>query len=225
MKILIIEDNRSIAHSLRKHLSQEYVVETASKAQMGLQKIATTKYAAIVLDLGLPDINGLQVCRTIRESGDSTPILVLTGIDSVNSRVTLLRSGADDYLTKPFDSEELKARIGALSRRRNKTIENSIITLHDVSMDVVKREVTRSGRKIVLRRKEFDILKYLLINKGRSVTREMILDNVWETGTESWNNTIDVHIKYLRDKIDRPFSFPIIKTAYGIGYSVDDSQE
>lgn len=225
MKLLIIEDNRAITYSLRNHLSKEYVVETASKAQSGLQKAATTNYAAIVLDLGLPDMNGLEVCRTIRESGNMTPILVLTGVDTVDSRVALLRSGADDYLTKPFDSEELKARIGALSRRRNKAIADTVIGTRDLAMDIVKREVTRANVKIHLRRKEYDILKYLLLNKGRAVTREMILDNVWENGTESWNNTIDVHIKYLRDKIDRPFDVPLIKTAYGIGYMVDDSQE
>jgi DNA-binding response OmpR family regulator len=225
MKILIIEDNKTIAHSLRRQLAEEYIVEIATRAEAGLQKAAQGDYGVILLDLGLPDKSGLEVCKALRNGGNNTPILVLTGIDTIDSRVSLLRSGADDYLTKPFNSEELKARILALSRRRGTEISEKVITFKDVTIDTVRREVQRGEIKIDLRRKEYDILEYLIANKGRAVSREMIMNNVWESGKESWNNTIDVHVKHLRDKIDRPFAIPLIKTAYGIGYMVDDSLE
>jgi two-component system copper resistance phosphate regulon response regulator CusR len=223
MKILIIEDNREIARSLRKQLADDYVVEVATRAAMGLQKASANKYAVILLDLGLPDKSGLEVCRILRDRNDNTPILVLTAIDTVESRVSLLHSGADDYLCKPFNIAELRARIFALSRRQHRVLSDNTIIFKDVEINTVRREVMRSGKKINLRRKEYDILEYLIANKGRAVSREMIMNNVWESGKESWNNTIDVHIKHLRDRLDRPFDTKIIKTAYGIGYSVDDS--
>lgn len=225
MKLLIIEDNKTIAHSLRRQLAEDYVIEIATKAETGLQKALHNEYAVIILDLGLPDKSGLEVCKSLRGAGNTTPLLILTGIDTIDSRVSLLRSGADDYLTKPFNTEELKARIIALSRRRDTNIAERVITYKDVTIDTVRREVHRSGVKIDLRRKEYDIFEYLITNKGRAVSREMIMNNVWESGKESWNNTIDVHVKHLRDKVDRPFATPLIKTAYGIGYMVDDNQE
>ncbi len=225
MKILIIEDNKTIARSLKRQLHEEYVVEVANTADVGMHKATQSEYTVIILDLGLPDKSGLDVCKALRTSGNNTPILVLTGTDNVDSRVSLLRSGADDYLTKPFNSEELKARVLALSRRFGTEIAQKIITFKDVTIDTIRREVHRGPEKIDLRRKEYDILEYLISNKGRAVSREMIMNNVWESGKESWNNTIDVHIKHLRDKVDRPFATPLIKTAYGIGYMVDDSSE
>lgn len=136
--------------------------------------------------------------------------------------VKLLNSGADDYITKPFNGEALKARVAALLRRGQEMREEKIITVCDMTINVTRREVQRGGVIIPLRRKEFDILEYLVSNHGRVLTRTMIIDHVWEAGTESWNNTVDVHIKYLRDKIDRPFEKPLIKTAYGVGYMIDD---
>lgn len=224
MKLLIIEDNRSVAQALRRQLSHEYIVELAYSAESGLQKLQANTYAVVLLDLSLPDKDGLTICKEVRASGLAVPILVLTGIDTVDSRVSLLRSGADDYLTKPFEIAELTARIAALSRRKDKVLADSIITFRDVSIDTIKREVVRAGVKVELRRKEYDILRYLIANAGRMVSREMIMQHVWESGRESWNNTIDVHIKHLRDRIDRPFEVPLIKTVYGIGYMVDDGQ-
>jgi DNA-binding response OmpR family regulator len=225
MKLLIIEDNKTIARALQRHLSDEYVVEVASCAEVGLDKAAQSEYVVIVLDLGLPDMSGEEVCGTLRGLGNNTPLLILTGTDTIEARVSLLRSGADDYLTKPFNAEELKARVAALSRRRSTKISRKVIRFGDVTIDTVHREVHRGTIRINLRRKEYDILEYLVANKGRAVTREMIMNNVWESDKESWNNTIDVHVKHLRDKIDRPFAVPFIKTAYGIGYMVDDSFE
>ena len=176
----------------------------------------------IVLDLSLPDKSGYDVCRSIRLAQISTPIIILTGATDVTSRVTLLNAGADDYLTKPFSVAELRARLGALLRRSPTPISTEIFQVQDLVVDPHRRRVERGGVQIMLRRKEFDILEYLMRNRGRPVTRSMILDHAWDGTKDTWNNTVDVHIKHLRDKVDRPFGSPLIRTAYGIGYMIDD---
>jgi two-component system OmpR family response regulator len=134
----------------------------------------------------------------------------------------MLDIGADDYLHKPFYVGELQARIRALLRRSNSIVSGPVIRVGDLSLDTARREVARAGQSIELRRKEFDILEYMMHNRGTVVTRTMIINNNWEAGADRWNNTVDVHIKYLRDKIDRPFDKKLIKTAYGVGYMIDD---
>jgi len=151
----------------------------------------------------------------------NAPILILTRLTSMSLRVKLLDMGADDYLTKPFDGEELRARVTALARRQHLTYISPVLTFCDLVIDIQQRKVYRSGIHVPLRRKEFDILAYLVNNRGRVLTREMILTHAWGAGKTCWSSTVDVHIKHLRDKIDRPFSFPLIKTAYGIGYQID----
>ncbi|MEO8785045.1 MAG: response regulator transcription factor, partial [Candidatus Saccharimonadales bacterium] len=160
----------------------------------------------------------------IRSNGIKTPILVLTGSDDVNTKVAMLDIGADDYLLKPFYIGELQARLRALRRRSNvtKTRPSDVLTIGDLRLDSARRLVEREGQQIKLRRKEFDILEYLMINSGTVVTRAMIISTIWDSQVERWNNTVDVHIKYLRDKIDRPFKQKLIKTAYGVGYMIDD---
>lgn len=222
MKIIFIEDNRLIARSVQERLHSLGPIDIAGTGKLGLQKIKENKYGLIMLDLGLPDMNGLKVCKLLREREVTTPILILTATDDTASKVELLNAGADDYLLKPFDAEELKARVIALSRRRGKTYNHSIMNLLDLTINSISREATRGGVRIPLRKKEFDILEYLVENKGRSVTREMIFNRVWDTSQESWGNTIDVHIKHIRDKVDTPFAIPLIKTVHGIGYMVDD---
>jgi DNA-binding response OmpR family regulator len=224
MKLLLVEDNRPLADRLKKRLSEHFIVDAVHNGTDGLEHVRSNSYDAIVLDLTLPDMTGLQVCRTIREEGLHIPILILTGIDEVASRVELLDAGADDYLTKPFNTPELRARLQALLRRSSPTYTSGVLTIQDLTLDIDRRYVTRAGDTIDLRRKEFDILEYLVRNRGRVVTRAMILDHVWEANKESWPNTIDVHIKHLRDKVDRPYKVPLIRTAYGIGYLVDDEQ-
>ncbi len=223
MKVLCIDDNRLLMEGVKKHLSHAYIVDTAPNGYEGIEKACAVHYSLILLDLNLPDINGLEVCRILRNSNVKAPILILTVQKDPAISVQLLNCGADDYVTKPFNSEVLKARIAALLRRSHEVSEEKIIKLHDLTMNITRRQVWRSGVTIALRRKEFDILEYLLTNHGRTLTRSMILDHVWEAGTEGWNNTVDVHIKHLRDKIDRPFGRSLIKTAYGIGYMVDDT--
>lgn len=223
MKLLIVEDNHWLAESIQSFLSKEFLVDTASTGEEGLQKASSIQYAVIILDLNLPDINGYDVCQKLRKQQITTPILILTGAKAPEDCVRLLDGGADDYLTKPFNRAELRARIFALTRRRALIPNANLLTVKDLTIDVARRHVNRSGKDIALRRKEFDILEYLVANRGRVVTRQMIIDHAWSGDQQGWNNTVDVHIKHLRDKVDRPFKPALIKTAYGIGYMVDDA--
>jgi len=223
MKLLLIEDNLRLSERITYYLGKSFVVETATTGKEGKAKALLSTYSIIVLDLNLPDMNGHTICKELRAVKIDTPIIIISGINEADSRVALLESGADDYLVKPFDPRELIARIHAVFRRHQDGYNRHIIQVKDLTIDVNRRHVERAGTPISLRRKEFDILEYLVNNRGRAVTRNMILDHVWDTTKESWHNTVDVHIKYLRDKIDRPFESPLIKTAYGVGYMVDDS--
>lgn len=221
MKILHIDDNRMLIYSVKKLLSASYTVDHANTGYEGIQCAKSINYDLILLDLGLPDMDGQQVCSELRSSNVTAPILILTVRKDPHSSVNLLNRGADDYITKPFNGQALKARIAAVLRRSPQVHDEKILTICDLTVNVTRREVQRCGVDIHLRRKEFDILAYLVSNHGRVLTRAMIVDHVWEVGTESWNNTVDVHIKYLRDKIDRPFKKSLIKTAYGVGYMID----
>jgi len=178
------------------------------------------EYGIIILDIGLPDINGRELCAILRSKYD-IPILALTGFQDIATRVEMLDLGVDDYLCKPFDIQELRARIQALGRRRTKPKVSERLTYDELVIDTMTHTVSRSGQDIRLRRKEYEILEYLVINQGRVVTRKMIMDHVWNADTKSWINTVDVHIKHLRDKIDKPFPEAYIKTAYGLGYKLD----
>ncbi|HYG83625.1 MAG TPA: response regulator transcription factor [Verrucomicrobiae bacterium] len=222
MKLLIVEDNQHLSERIKLLFGKSFVIDVVESGNEALSKAASVQYAVIILDLGLPDISGKKVCEKLRAAGNQAAILVLTASKERSDCIALLESGADDYLTKPFDREELQARIKALSRRQAFRLKRNIIKHRDLVIDLDRRHVERSGVPIKLRRKEFDILEYLINNRGRAVTRSMILNHAWETTKDSWSSTVDVHIKYLRDKIDRPFDAPIIKTAYGIGYMVDD---
>lgn len=224
MKILIVEDSKALAERIKNLLTKLYVVDMVHSGKDALNQVDLVNYQAIILDLGLPDMHGLLVCKSLRARHVKVPILILTGIDDVESRVQLLDSGADDYLTKPFNSSELISRVAALLRRQSLPYVDDVIQVGDLEIDSNRRQVRRSGVLIPLRRKEFDILQYLVRNRGRAVSREMILNHAWESNKDSWNGTVDVHIKHLRDKIDRPFESAIIKTAYGIGYVVEGTQ-
>lgn len=223
MKILYIEDNWLFIDSVKKLLGGMYLVDYACTGYEGIESARQVQYSLILLDLSLPDMPGYSVCQELRRANVTTPLLVLSVQKDPETSVRLLNNGADDYITRPFGEDVLKARIAALLRRGQNLTNEKIIDVHDLTVNVTRRQVWRSGVLINLRRKEFDILEYLATNHGRALTRSMILDNVWESGTEGWNNTIDVHIKHLRDKIDRPFGKSLIKTAYGIGYILDDT--
>jgi two-component system, OmpR family, response regulator len=222
MKLLIIEDEKDMADSLKERLETSYIVEVAYLGRKGIYKALKDNNDLIILDLVLPDMNGREVCRELRQNGISTPILILTGQSELGDKVTLLDTGADDYLVKPFEFPELLARIRALLRRRSVEMASKLITVGDLTMDLTDRIVKRSGEIIKLRRKEFDILEYLLLNRGRLITRSMLLNHVWESESEPFDNTVDVHIKYLRDRIDKPYGSRLIKTVHGLGYRIEN---
>lgn len=219
----MVEDNAPLARSLKGWLGKQYQISLAKTGQEALDLLEQEEYTLIILDLGLPDMSGQDVCTEIRSRGITVPLLILTANDEVNSKVTLLDHGADDYLLKPFYIGELQARLRALLRRgHNNSNVSNILQVGDLSLDLAKRHVERAGKTLDLRRKEFDILEYLMHNHGTVVTRSMIMNNAWEPGSDRWNNTVDVHVKYLRDKVDKPFKTKLIKTAYGVGYMIDD---
>lgn len=220
MKVLVIEDNPRLASRIKQQLRKWYIVETALSGDDGLQHVATNTFDIILLDLGLPDTPGLEVCKQIRLLSKDVPILIVTGIDTVSSRVELLDSGADDYISKPFDISEIRARINALARRRSRNASNEKIQIGDLVINLAQRSVTRAGQPVQLRRKEFDILEYLVSHPGRVMSRQMIINHAWVSTSTSWTGSVDVHIKQLRDKVDKPFSYPLIKTSYGVGYFV-----
>lgn len=221
MKILIIEDNKQLAASIRHKLKKFFEIDVAHTGDKGEYLAYANEYDLILLDLNLPDMDGTQVCNKIRESGSSVPILVLTGKTEIADKVQTLDGGVDDYLTKPFAFEELLARMRALLRRKSnhKGLGRRLI-INDLFLDLASREVWRSGRALTLRPKEFQLLEYLMSNQGIVVSRSQILEHVWETDIDPITNTVDVHIKKLREKVDKPFSHPLIKTIHGTGYMV-----
>lgn len=224
MKVLVVEDNPRLAERIVYKLKGDFTVDSVDSGERALEWCQRTDYAVVVLDIGLPGISGLETCQSLRLLSNATPIIMLSGLNSVSKRVELLEAGADDYLTKPFEMSELRARIYALSRRRADRPLGDLLICGEIALDTERRYVERRGRSIDLRRKEFDILRYLIENQGRILTRQMIMNNVWNGESTSWMSTVDVHIKHLRDKIDRPFEAPYIKTIYGLGYSIDAKQ-
>ncbi|HET7060076.1 MAG TPA: response regulator transcription factor [Candidatus Saccharimonadales bacterium] len=225
MKLLCIEDNTELIESLRYFFETESKIENATTGKDGLVLAGRREYDAIVLDLGLPDMSGLEVCRKLREADIQSPILVLSGSKDSATKVTLFEAGADDYLTKPFTMAELRARLFALLRRTNFDNDRQdlyLLKVGNLTLDPLSGRVERSGKLIKLRRKEFGILEYLMRNRDKIVTRSMIMDNVWEPNCTSWDGTVNVHIKRLRDQIDRPYGHKLIKTAYGLGYTISD---
>lgn len=221
MRILLIEDEKDTAQILKRNLDNYFTVEVAYSGEEGEYLASVNDYDLIILDLMLPDMNGMEVTRKLRDNKIFTPILVLTAQFETESKIKALDLGADDYLTKPFSIEELLARIRALLRRPPQVLTSNIISVGDLIIDLNKRLVMRSGKTLFLRRKEFYLLEYLARNVGRVITRSMILDHVWESSNESLTNIVDVHIKYLRDQIDKPFNTKLIKTVHGMGYKIE----
>jgi DNA-binding response OmpR family regulator len=220
MRILIIEDEKKLADSIKKGLEQEsYAVDAAYEGSDGFGLAVTYDYDLIILDLMLPGMDGMEICRKLREKNIDTPIIMLTARGQVKDRVEGLNSGSDDYLIKPFAFEELLARIKALSRRpKNST--GLVLSINDLKLNTLTYEVTRRGKKIRLSKKEYSLLEFLMRNKGKILTKKQIIDHVWDYDADILPNTVEVYIGYLRDKIDRPFknSKPLINTIRGFGY-------
>ena len=218
MRILLVEDDSSVSGFIVKGLREErYAVDLATDGEMGLVMAETIPYDVIILDVMLPGLNGLDVCRRLRAQRQTTPILLLTARDAVADRVSGLDTGADDYLTKPFAFAELLARLRALLRRGNSQPVPHI-TIADLELDPVSHRVWRAGQAIVLTNKEYSLLEYLMRNPGRVLSRTAITEHVWDIHYESVTNIVDVHIKTLRSKMDRDFSPPLIHTVRGVGY-------
>jgi heavy metal response regulator len=220
MKILLVEDDKHIVGFLKRGLEEEgYVVEVASDGEEGLELARDGEFDLIVLDILLPKVDGFEVCRRLRQAGNTTPVLMLTAKDDVEDRVRGLDLGADDYLVKPFAFEELLARIRALMRR-HRNAEGAILRVGDLTINLLTREVKRGDQVIELTTREFELLKFLAHHPGRVFTRTQILEHVWGYDFEYSSNIVDVYIKYLREKIDRPFERKLIHTVRGVGYKL-----
>ncbi len=222
VRILVVDDDRAVRESLRRSLSfNGYSVELAQDGVEALEAISSDRPDALVLDVMMPRLDGLEVCRHLRSTGDDLPILVLTARDSVSERVAGLDAGADDYLPKPFALEELLARMRALLRRRaapEETAENRALTFSDLSLDPVTREVTRGDRAISLTRTEFSLLEMLIANPRRVLTRSRILEEVWGFDFPTSGNALEVYVGYLRRKTEAEGEPRLIHTVRGVGY-------
>jgi two-component system, OmpR family, response regulator MprA len=223
MKILVVDDDPAVSSSLDRALRLEgYEVQTAPNGTGALESLALTPPDAMVLDLQLPDIDGLEVCRRMRAAGDDTPVLMLTARDAVNDRVQGLDAGADDYLVKPFALAELLARLRALLRRRSDT-EGEAIRFEDLSLDLATREARRGDRAFTLTRIEFDLLELFLRHPRQVLTREVILERVWGYDFDSGTNSLAVYVGYLRRKTESGGEPRLIHTVRGVGYALRES--
>ena len=221
MHILIVEDEQRLARLIKRVLTEErHVADAAYDGAEGLQLALTGAFDLIILDLMLPEYDGLEICRRLRAQRIETPVLMLTARGAVEDRVTGLRAGADDYLVKPFAMAELLARVDALLRRGRALNEMTQLKVGDLALDLTRHEATRGERVIELTAKEFALLEYLMRHPGQALTRTQILDHVWRYDADAISNVVDIYIHYLRDKIDRGFQQPLIKTIRGVGYRI-----
>ncbi|WP_347271042.1 response regulator transcription factor [Rhizorhabdus histidinilytica] len=221
MHVLLIEDDPRVADHVGKGLCEAgHIVESAADGRDGLLRAAAESFDVIVLDRMLPQVDGLKILQTIRATGDTTPVLILSALGDVDERIRGLRAGGDDYLPKPFALSELVARVEALGRRGPAIAEATELRSGDLAIDLLGRTVTRAGRRIDLTQREFRILEYLVRNAGRVVTRSMLLEHVWDYNFDPQTNIIDQHVSRLRQKLDRGFDTPLIETVRGTGYVV-----
>src|SRR3974390_1436611 len=220
MRILIVEDEKRIADPLSRGLeSAGYAVDVAHDGTRAVDMVHAADYDLVILDLGLPDMDGLQVLAKVRNRKTSPPVLILSARDAGDDRVKGLEVGADDYLVKPFAFVELLARVRALLRRGQPTPER--LQVGDLTLDCIRRKVARGGENIELAPKEFSILEYLMRNRGRPLSRTMIVEHVWDMDYDGLTNIVDVYIRHLRSKIDDHFQTKMIHTVRGIGYMLE----
>lgn len=225
MRLLVVEDEAKIAGFIKRGLKEEgYAVDVAADGEQGYFLASTQDYDLIILDIKLPKMDGLSLCLKLREEKAAVPILMLTVKDSVKDKVAGLNAGADDYLTKPFAFEEFLARCRSLLRKRAVVAEPKL-QAGDLVLDLLSHKVTRAGEDIKLTSREYALLEYLLRHKGTIVTRTMISEHVWDMNFDSFTNVIDVYVNYLRKKIDRGRSRPLIHTVRGQGYILQESPD
>ncbi len=224
MRILVIEDEENLARSLKKILQTKgYAVDIALNGDGGYETAFGEEYDLIILDLGLPGMDGLRIIEELRKEGNSTPVIMLTARDTTQDKVRGLKYGADDYLVKPFEFEELLARIQALLRRPKNVINDKLI-VEDLVLDSQAKIVKRKNHEIILTAKEFSLLEYLMRHKGQVLSKQQLIDHVWDADLDLFSNTVDVYIGYLRTKIDKPFpkEKSLIKTIKGMGYKIEN---
>lgn len=226
MRILVVEDEHRIAHALQKGLEQErYAVDVAYTGTDGYDLASTEDYALIILDIMIPEMDGISLCRKLRQEKIHIPILLLTAKGQTEDKVKGLDAGADDYLTKPFSFEELLARVRALVRRKGTEVR-SILNIDDLTMNIKQFEVKRGSVAISLTNKEFSLLEFFMSKKGVIVTKDQIIQHVWNFDADILPNTVEVYVKKLRDKIDMAFPHKkqLIKTVRGFGYRLGDDE-
>jgi len=218
VRILIVEDEHRIANSIKKGLEQEsFAVDVAFDGERGFDLASTEDYDVIILDLMLPKMDGMEICKRLRSQEIHTPILMLTARGQIEDRVNGLNAGADDYLPKPFAFTELLARIKALIRRPKNSL-NTTLEYKDLTLDTINFEVKRAGINIKLSKKEFALLEYLMRNSEKTLTKEQIISHVWDYDADILPNTVEVYVGYLRNKIDKKAKIKLINTVRGFGY-------
>lgn len=221
MHVLVVEDDRKIADFIVHGLRQEgYAVDATDNGIDAFQMAMAEAYDAAVVDVMLPRMNGLDVIQDLRREGNLMPVLILSARNSVDDRIKGLQSGGDDYLIKPFSFAELIARLQALVRRATATAEPTTLSVADLTLDLIRRTATRNGHMIDLQPREFALLEYLVRNRGKVVSKTMIMDQVWGYDFDPSTNVVESRISRLRDKIDRDFGMPLIKTIRGAGYVI-----
>jgi two-component system copper resistance phosphate regulon response regulator CusR len=223
LRILYVEDDATAREYIEKGLAEQgYRVTTASDARTGLALALESAFDLLILDVMLPDSDGFEVLRTLRDKGVDTPAIFLTARSTVSDRIRGLNLGADDYLLKPFAFAELLARISAVARRTLSEPGDGKLVCGDLEVDLRRHTVARGGQAIELTPKEFALLEYLLRHQGQAISRAMITEKVWGYGFDTYSNLIDVHINHLRKKIDRPFASRLLHTVKGVGYVLED---
>lgn len=225
MRLLLIEDEAKVADFVKRGLSAErYAVDVARDGKSGLELATTYQYDLVILDLMLPALDGGEVLRRIRRVNSEVPVLILTARDAVQDKVNQFEAGADDYLTKPFAFAELLVRTKALLRR-GPVNRSSVLCLHDLELDRLSQQVKRAGARIELTSKEFALLEYLMANAGRVLSRNMIIEHVWDQSFDGMTNIVDVYIRHLRRKVDENHAKKLIRTVRGVGYTIDGGEE
>jgi DNA-binding response OmpR family regulator len=220
MRVLLIEDHRPLVKALKQGLEEEgFAVDVGYDGDEAAFKAKATNYDVIILDLMLPKQDGLSLLQRWRREGLKTHVLVLTARDRIEDKVTGLNLGADDYLTKPFQFEELMARLRALVRRGHQ-VKDPVLRVHDLEIDTAARSVRRAGRPISLTPREYALLEFLAFHRGRVVTRSMVWEHLYDEEDETTSNVVDVYIRHLRNKIDKGFPLPLIMTRWGEGYQL-----
>jgi DNA-binding response OmpR family regulator len=220
-KILLVEDDQGIVGFLKRGLEGEgFVVDVANDGETALALCHDHDYPLVILDVMLPRVDGIEVCRTLRRQNKQSLVLMLTAKDALQDKIDGLRGGADDYLTKPFAFDELLARINALMRRAAYSEPPGVLTVGDLVLDPAAHKVRRGGREIALTAKEFVLLRYLMQHAGTVLSRSRILSNVWEQNSDTYTNIVDVYVRYLRRKVDADGETPLIRTVRGAGYTI-----